>query len=111
MDLEKEITGDARAVGCSYRDATRKPIRFVGLTVHTLSPTGAKAAHEATKGGGRDQTPVAGLGDDAYWDNTFGLLSVLMGRYEITIGVTAAATDDPLGAAKALAPKLMARLP
>lgn len=53
----------------------------------------------------------AGLGDDAYWDKTFGQLSVLKGSYMVTMWVTPEAKDDPLKAAQTLALKALSRLP
>jgi hypothetical protein len=83
----------------------------VGLSVYSLTPSQAKGAHEATKGGGRDQTSVTGLGEDAYWDKTFNQLSVLKGSYHVTLSVNALAVDDPLKAAQTLGAKALSRVP
>ena len=104
-------TGDSSTVACDYTDPANRGNRFVSTTVYVLTPAGAKGAHEATKGGGRDQTAISGLGDDAYWDNTLGMLSVLKGRYVVGMSVTADATADRMKAAQAMASKILARLP
>jgi len=102
-----ETTG--QAASCAYHDATHQPDKFLSLIVYTLTPSQAKGVFEGTKGGGRDQVAVPGIGDDAYWDKTFGL-SVLKGRYEIGISVTDYSVDG-LKVARTLAPKLLSRLP
>ena len=70
-----------QVASCEYHNAARQPDKFLGLIVYTMTPSQAKGAFEATKGGGRDQVAVPGIGDEAYWDKTFGL-SVLKGRYD-----------------------------
>ena len=102
-----ETTG--QAASCAYHDATHQPNKFLSLIVYTLTPSQAKGVFEGTKGGGRDQVAVPGIGDDAYWDKIFGL-SVLKGRYEIGITVTDYSVDG-LKVARTLAPKLLSRLP
>jgi hypothetical protein len=98
-----------QAASCAYHDAANRADKLLELIVYTLTPDAARGTFEATKGGGRDQVAVPGIGDDAYWDKTFGL-SVLKGRYEIGITVTASNVDR-LKVARTLAPKLLSRLP
>jgi hypothetical protein len=102
-----ESTG--QAASCAYHDATRQPNKFVGLVVYSVTPREAKGAFEAMKGSSSDPVPVSGLGDDAYWDRTFGL-SVLKGKYKIGISVAEPAVDG-LKVARTLAPKVLSRLP
>ena len=104
-------TGDGGTTACDYTDPANKVSRFVSTTVTAATPSQAKGIHEATKGGGRDQVAVIGLGDDAYWDNTFGKLDVLKGGYAVGMSVTADATADRMKAAQTMASKMLARLP
>lgn len=97
---------------CAYEDPEHKPQYFIAVTVFASTPSAAKGLHEATKGGGRDQVPITGLGDDAYWDETLGGdLYVLKGKYAASMSVSALDIEEPQEAAEALAPKLLARLP
>ncbi len=98
-----------QAASCAYHDASHQPDKLVEFIVYSLTPSQAKGTFEATKGGGRDQVAVPGIGDDAYWDKTFGL-SVLKGRYEVGISVTDSSVDG-LKVARTLASKLLSRLP
>lgn len=98
-----------QVASCEYHNTARQPDKFLELIVYTLTPSQAKGVFEGLKGGGRDQVAVAGIGDDAYWDKTFGL-SVLKGRYKIGISVMEPDVDG-LKVARALAPKLLSRLP
>jgi hypothetical protein len=102
-----ESTG--AAASCAYHDATHQPNKFLSLIVYVMTPDQARGAFEATKGGGRDQVAVAGVGDDAYWDSFLGL-TVLKGRYEIGISVSDRDVDQ-LKVARTLAPKVLSRLP
>jgi len=98
-----------QAASCAYHDAANRSDKVLESIVYTLTPSQAKGVFEATKGGGRDQVAVPGIGDDAYWDKLSGL-TVLKGRYEIGIAVTEGNVDG-LKVARALAPKLLSRLP
>jgi hypothetical protein len=103
-------SSDPRGLGCSYHDASSNS-RLVSYAVYPLSPSQAKQVHELTKGGGRDQIEVAGIGEDAYWDETFDSLNVLQGRYAVSLAVSDFDADEPLEVAEELVSKLLARLP
>jgi hypothetical protein len=107
---QQDPTGDARASGCSYLDTTTR-IRLASLAVYSVTPSEAKGIHEATKGGGRDQVDVPGIGEDAYWDDTFSSLDMLKGRYSVGLTIASSAIVEAIQAAKTLGPKLLSRLP
>jgi hypothetical protein len=107
---QQDPTGDARASGCSYLDTTTR-IRLASLAVFSVTPSEAKGIHEATKGGGRDQVDVPGIGEDAYWDKTFSSLDMLKGKYSVGLTIASSATVEAIQAAKTLGPKLLSRLP
>ncbi len=98
-----------QTASCEYHNAARQPDKFLEVLVYTLTPGQAKGVFEATKGGGRDQVAVPGVGDDAYWDKMLGLC-VLKGRYHVVISVTEFGVDG-LKVARTLAPKVLSRLP
>ncbi len=102
-----ESTGTAAS--CAYHDATHQPNKFLGLIVYAVTPSEARGAFEAMKSSERKQVAVPGIGDDAYWDETFGL-HVVKGGYEIGISVSEPGVDE-LKAARTLAPKVLSRLP
>jgi hypothetical protein len=98
-----------QASDCEYFDEKQRTDKLAAMVVYTVTPSQAKGAFEATKGGGRDQVAVSGIGDDAYWDSLMGLV-VLKGRYEFSVSVLERGVDRPK-VARALASKLLSRLP
>ncbi|MHB9092220.1 MAG: DUF3558 domain-containing protein, partial [Chloroflexota bacterium] len=105
-------TGTGGLFGCSYQDSAHKPDSLVDLTIYMLTPTEAKGMYEMLRNGAPQRKAIAGLGDDAYWNDELGdTLYVLKGKYVISLDITAKATSDNLKAAQTLAPKALSRLP
>lgn len=116
---------DAATASCDYRDPvatasgdSRLVFRTVGVRVLVgggadYGPTAvakAKETYETNKKNAADAQPVAGIGEDAYWDKLVTTISVLRGRYEVKVYIK----SDELGGvnvAKALAAKVLERLP
>jgi hypothetical protein len=66
----------------------------------------ARDAYETARRGAASSEAVAGLGESAYWDKTFRTLSVLKGRYFVSVELEAGVET-----AKRAATKTLARLP
>jgi hypothetical protein len=96
---------------CEYTIPGKKPLKYAGFAFTAIDQTQAKAAYEMQKAAATDREPVAGLGDDAYWNETMGALGILKGKYDITLSVSVVATYDRFKAAKEFAGKLLSRLP
>ncbi|MBI2953355.1 MAG: hypothetical protein HYY30_03510 [Chloroflexi bacterium] len=111
VDPVKTTSGDATLIGCSYQDPARKPQWFVGLTILATTPGQAKGTYEMQKTAAVDKKTIGGLGDDAYWNETFDTLGVLKDEYDISLALTADATNDNSKAAQALALRVLDRLP
>ena len=69
----------------------------------------AKKALAIAKSNAADAQPVAGLGEEAYWDKYLRTLRIVRGRYQLDLVLDSDAGG--LDAAKALAAKALSRLP
>ena len=89
------------------KDAT-SPILVLNVLV-TASSADAKKAHAIAKSNAADVAPVAGLGDEAYFDKYLHTLRVVKGRYAVDLVLDSSAGG--VTEAKALAAKALPRLP
>jgi hypothetical protein len=100
----------ANLASCGFGDPKDVTSKVVDLNV--LVATNAADARKAlsiAKSNAADVLPVAGLGDEAYWDKFLRTLRVAKGRYQLDLVLDSAAGG--LEAAKTLAAKALPRLP
>jgi hypothetical protein len=100
----------ANLATCTFddpKDPTSKVLKLDVLV--SANAADAKKALAIAKSNAADVQPVAGLGDDAYWDKYLRALRVVKGRYQLDLELDSEAGG--LDAAKALAVKALSRLP
>jgi hypothetical protein len=111
--LEEQV---AQLSGCRFGDPEApvmngRPL-FAHVSVSALTFASPAAADDVFELGRRNAAAVqtvAGLGDEAFWDDILHTLWVRKGRYELELEV--AKDLGGVTAAKALAAKALARLP
>jgi hypothetical protein len=104
----KSVT--ANLATCTFDDPKDPTSKVVNLNVLvSANAADAKKALAIAKSNAADVQPVAGLGEDAYWDKYLRTLRIVKGRYELDLVLDSEAGG--LDAAKALAAKALARLP
>ena len=97
---------------CDFNDPAASGLRLVTASVVTgSSASDARDAFDMSKRNASDPQPVAGLGEDAFWDETLGTLNVVKGTYEVSVDVAPIDNLDRLAAAKAVAAKVLGKLP
>ena len=96
---------------CSFNDPATPIFTIASVSVLTGARDGdAREIFDMAKKNGNDPQPVAGVGEDAFWDDTLSDLNVVQGKYEITVDVPGDSAD-PLSVAKEIAGKVLAKLP
>ncbi|MBI5284530.1 MAG: DUF3558 family protein [Chloroflexi bacterium] len=101
----------ANLSSCSFDDPTSPIFSVVTVSVLTGARDGdAREIFDLAKKNGNDPQAVAGLGEDAFWDDVLSDLNIVQGKYEITIDVPGDSAD-PLSVAKEIAGKVLAKLP
>ena len=100
----------ANLATCTFDDPKDPTSKVLNLNV-LISANGAdaKKALAIAKSNAADVQPVAGLGEDAYWDKYLRTLRIVKGRYELDLVMDSEAGG--LDAARALAAKALSRLP
>lgn len=100
----------ANMASCGFGDPKDATSKVVDLNV-LVAPNAADArrALAIAKSNAADVQPVAGLGDESYWDKYLRTLRVVKGRYQLDLVLDSEAGG--LETAKALAGKALARLP
>jgi hypothetical protein len=100
----------ANLATCTFDDPKDPTSKVLNLNV-LISANGAdaKKALAIAKSNAADVQPVAGLGEDAYWDKYLRALRIVKGRYELDLVMDSEAGG--LDAARALAAKALSRLP
>jgi hypothetical protein len=100
----------ANLATCTFDDPKDPTSKVLNLNV-LISANGAdaKKALAIAKSNAADVQPVAGLGEDAYWDKYLRTLRIVKGRYEVDLVMDSEAGG--LDAARALAAKALSRLP
>ena len=121
LDPLKE--GLANLVTCSYGDPESPQLvpgralsEILTLAVFTgkegayyAGPVAqAKDSFEMGRKNAASSQKVNGLGDDAYWNETFHTLHIYKGKYELSVTVE---SDKGLDLAKTVAEKALAKLP
>lgn len=97
---------------CDFNDPAASGLRLVTASVVTgSSASDAKDAFDLSKSNANSPQAVAGLGDDAFWDDTLGTLDIVKGQYEVSVDVAPLDNLDRVAAAKAVAAKVLANLP
>ena len=110
----------ANLATCSFGDPEapkiggRPAVRVLSLAVFTgqegayaAGPVAqARDAYETARRNAASAEAVAGLGESAYWDQTFKTLSMLKGRHFLSVEI-----DGGVETAKKAASKALARLP
>jgi hypothetical protein len=100
----------ANLASCAFDDPKDPTSKVVDLNVLVAANAAdAKKALAIAKSNAADVQPVAGLGEDAYWDKYLRALRIVKGRYELDLVLDSEAGG--LDAAKALAVKALSRLP
>jgi hypothetical protein len=102
----------ANLFGCRYRDpqdpsGTENMVRVAVLVADNAAD--ARDVQETSRSNAAEVNPVAGLGDDAYWDAINRSLNVVKGAYHVTLSVSHDAGG--LDSARKLAEQLLPRLP
>jgi hypothetical protein len=100
----------ANLATCTFDDPKDPTSKVVNLSVLVSANAGdAKKAMVIAKSNAADVQPIAGLGEDAYWDRYLRALRIVKGRYELDLVLDSEAGG--LDAARALAAKALSRLP
>jgi hypothetical protein len=100
----------ANLATCTFDDPKDPTSQVVNLNVLvSANAADAKKALAIAKSNAADVQPVAGLGEDAYWDKYLRALRIVKGRYELDLVLESEAGG--LDAAKTLAAKALSRLP
>jgi len=100
----------ANLATCTFDDPKDPTSKVVILNVLVAANAAdAKKALAIAKSNAADVQPVAGLGEDAYWDKYLRTLRIVKGRYELDLVLDSEAGG--VDAAKALAAKALSRLP
>ena len=100
----------ANLATCTFDDPKDPTSKVVNLSVLVSANAGdAKKAMAIAKSNAADVQPIAGLGEDAYWDRYLRALRIVKGRYELDLVLDSEAGG--LDAARALAAKALSRLP
>jgi len=113
---EPQRENAANLYTCTYGDATQPllggksidPLASVAVFVGD-TPAAAKWVLDLARTNAASVQPVTGIGPDAFWDDPTRIVRTIKGRYMVDIGV--AADAGGLAAAKALAMKVLAKLP
>lgn len=93
----------------SARDRTRG-VAPVGQTRRPGErPEQAKGAYDIAKKNAGDVKPIGGVGDEAYWDDVLRVFRVVKGN--VGVDVTIASDLGGLKTARAIAEKVVAKLP
>jgi hypothetical protein len=97
---------------CDFNDPNASGLRLLTASVvRGSSATDAKDGFDLSKGNANSPQAVAGLGDDAFWDDTLGTLDIVTGQYEVSVDVAPLDNLDRVAAAKTIATKVLAHLP
>ena len=100
----------ANLMTCTFDDPEDPTTQVVNLNVLVAANAAdAKKALAIAKSNAADVQPVAGLGEEAYWDKYLRTLRVVRGRYQLDLVLDS--EGGGLDAAKALAAKALSRLP
>jgi hypothetical protein len=100
----------ANMASCGFGDPKDATSKVVDLNVLVAANAAdARRALAIAKSNAADVQPVAGLGDEGYWDKYLRTLRVVKGRYQLDLVLDSEAGG--LETAKALAGKALARLP
>ena len=100
----------ANLATCTFDDPKDPTSKVLNLNVLiSVNGADAKKALAIAKSNAADVQPVAGLGEDAYWDKYLRTLRIVKGRYELDLVMDSEAGG--LDAARALAAKALSRLP
>ena len=100
----------ANLMTCTFDDPKDPTTQVVNLNVLVAANAAdAKKALAIAKSNAADVQPVAGLGEEAYWDKYLRTLRIVRGRYQLDLVLDSDAGG--LEAAKALAAKALSRLP
>ena len=104
-----EIPGTSSA--CSFNSPQFPSLQVVRVTYFTGSETAIRGIFAP----GPNDMKISGIGEDAYWSEILGTLSILKGRYNVDVQVTdaggAVTRANRLSVARELAPKALARVP
>ena len=104
----KSVT--ANVATCAFGDPKDPTSEVVNLSVLVAANAAdAKKALAIAKANAADVQPVAGFGEDAYWDKYLRTLRIVKGRYQLDIVLESQAGG--LDVAKTLAAKALSRLP
>src|SRR4029077_4289608 len=100
----------ANLATCTFDDPKDPTSKVLSRSV-LIAANGADAKNPLAiaKSNAADVHPVAGLGEDAYWDKYLRTLRIVKGRYELDLVMDSEAGG--LDAARALAAKALSRLP
>ncbi len=97
---------------CDFNDPTASGLRLVTASVVTgSSAADVKDAFDTAKGNASSPQAVAGLGDEAFWDDALGSLNIAQGTYLVSVDVAPIDNLDRVAAAKAVAAKVLGELP
>ena len=104
-----EIPG--RSFACSFNSPQFPVLQVVRVSYFT----GPDPEVRSFFAPGPNDTKVSGFGEDAYWSEILGHLSILKGRYNVIVQVTdagqAVTRANRQMVARELAPKVLARVP
>ena len=100
----------ANLATCAFGDPKDPTSDVLNLNVLVAANAAdAKKALAIAKSNAADVQPVAGLGEDAYWDKYLRTLRIVKGRYQLDVVLDSQAGG--LDVAKTLAAKVLSRLP
>lgn len=97
---------------CSFDDPAPPNFSVVDVSVLAGILDGdAQEVFDTAKKNGNDPQTVAGLGDDAFWDDVLGTLNVVKDNYLVGVDVASLDDGDRLTVAKTVAGNALGRLP